>query len=133
MPTGIYYRGTPPLCSVKDCLRPYLATGLCSLHWQRRKAGVPFDAPLNARLSLRKPPKPKKIRRPGRGWINRGYRYFLVDGERVSEQRIVMSKVLGRPLLPSEIVHHRDEDKLNNDPSNLQIVTRSEHRAIHNG
>jgi very-short-patch-repair endonuclease len=28
---------SPKLCSVPDCGKPYLATGLCSKHWQRRK------------------------------------------------------------------------------------------------
>lgn len=29
-------------------------------------------------------------------------------------------------------VHHKDGDKLNNDISNLQILTRKEHEQIHN-
>ena len=28
-------------------------------------------------------------------------------------------------------IHHIDENKLNNHPSNLQILTREEHKAIH--
>ena len=38
---------------------------------------------------------------------------------------------LGRKLLSSEIVHHIDGNKLNNDPSNLTIVSRSKHIKIH--
>lgn len=34
-------------------------------------------------------------------------------------------------LLPGEIVHHIDEDKLNNCAWNLMKVTTSEHRIIH--
>ncbi len=48
------------------------------------------------------------------------------------EHRVVMSQVLGRPLLRSEHVHHKDNDGLNNDPDNLQVVSGSEHRKIHN-
>ena len=29
------------------------------------------------------------------------------------------------------IVHHRDEDKLNNDPTNLEMLTRAEHAILH--
>jgi hypothetical protein len=35
--------------------------------------------------------------------------------------RLVMEKVLGRPLLPSEVVHHKDKNKLNNTPENLTL------------
>ena len=46
--------------------------------------------------------------------------------------RVVMEQALGRPLLPNEIVHHRDGDKWNNDPSNLVVMTQSEHLTLHN-
>lgn len=37
------------------------------------------------------------------------------------EHRIVMARRLGRPLLPTETVHHIDGDMTNNSPSNLQL------------
>ena len=46
--------------------------------------------------------------------------------------RVVIEQVLGRKLLPNEIVHHRDGDKWNNDPSNLVVMTQSEHLTLHN-
>lgn len=39
----------------------------------------------------------------------------------VLEHRLVMARKLGRQLLPSETVHHKDGDQLNNDPDNLQL------------
>ena len=45
--------------------------------------------------------------------------------------RVVMENYLGRLLDTTEIVHHIDRDKTNNDISNLQLVTEDEHRALH--
>lgn len=39
----------------------------------------------------------------------------------VRQHRLVMEKVLGRYLLPTEEVHHKDGDPTNNDPSNLLV------------
>lgn len=49
----------------------------------------------------------------------------------VREHRLVMEQSLGRHLLPSEVVHHLDENTLNNDLSNLQIMSWKEHRVEH--
>lgn len=39
----------------------------------------------------------------------------------ILEHRLVMERVLGRELLPSEVVHHKDTDKQNNAPGNLEV------------
>lgn len=49
----------------------------------------------------------------------------------VREHRLVMSNSLGRPLTDEEIVHHKDENKKNNDLSNLEIMTNGEHTRLH--
>lgn len=45
--------------------------------------------------------------------------------------RIVAEQKIGRSLKKGEIVHHIDGNKRNNDPSNLMIITQSEHCALH--
>lgn len=55
--------------------------------------------------------------------------YVKIDG--VHEHRIVAEKMLGRPLTETEIVHHIDGDKHNNDPSNLAVMTQAEHMREH--
>lgn len=47
------------------------------------------------------------------------------------QHRVVMEKVLGRKLTSKEIVHHKDENKHNNPPSNLEVMTQAEHAKYH--
>lgn len=53
----------------------------------------------------------------------RGYAY---------EHRLVASKMIGRWVLPAEQVHHKDENKQNNIPGNLEVTASiAEHRVLH--
>ena len=45
-------------------------------------------------------------------------------GGYVYRYRLVMAGVLGRPLLRTELVHHTDGDCSNDDPENLEVMTR---------
>ena len=48
------------------------------------------------------------------------------------EHRIVAEQMLGRSLKPDEVVHHIDENKRNNDPSNLMVfATQADHAKWH--
>lgn len=48
----------------------------------------------------------------------------------VLEHRLVMEKHLGRYLLPTEVVHHKDKNKHNNAIENLEVFsTNAEHLA----
>ena len=42
-----------------------------------------------------------------------------------------MEEILGRPLRKGEIVHHKDGNKLNNHPDNLELMAQSEHIRRH--
>lgn len=45
--------------------------------------------------------------------------------------RIVAEKKLGRKLKPGEIVHHKDENKRNNDPNNIEVFKNQAEHARH--
>lgn len=45
--------------------------------------------------------------------------------------RVIMENHINRLLLPTEIVHHIDENKFNNDISNLRLMDSKEHNRMH--
>jgi len=61
-----------------------------------------------------------------------GY-YHVTDeqGRSMQAHRAVMEQVLGRKLAAWEDVHHLDGDRKNNDPTNLEVLGRSEHLRRH--
>ena len=74
----------------------------------------------------------QRIRRENRHVGGGGYIYLYRKGDPrlegtqrryMSEHRLVMEDILGRYLEPWENVHHRDGDRQNNHPDNLELWT----------
>ena len=106
-------------CLVDGCEAPQRGLGYCGEHYQRFKRN---GDPLKRQIAPR-----------GSGTINsQGYRVYEIDDKVVRESRKVMAEQLGRPLRLDEHVHHKDLNKLNNEPWNLQILTPSQHSKLHN-
>lgn len=59
------------------------------------------------------------------------YRAKKVNGTTKLVHRLVMEQHIGRELLPSECVHHKDGNGHNNHISNLEIMSRSDHAKHH--
>lgn len=106
-------------CSIDACTNSANAKGLCRTHYSR----------------LNRNGSPDKLVKPPSGplnWKIRPNGYVMArwkrDGQRfeLSQHRVVMEEMLGRPLLPHENVHHKNGIKHDNDPSNLELWTVSQ-------
>ena len=60
-----------------------------------------------------------------------GYRSVYNFSKGWQSEHVIVAEQFERPLNDNEVVHHKDFDKTNNLPSNLQIMTEADHKAFH--
>lgn len=96
--------------------------------WERKKR---FCSPSCCTLFRRRNGFPRS-QAEGSKWKDpEGYIFVKVGGQWIPEHRLVAEAKLGRGLKRSEVVHHRNGNKSDNRPENLEVVTRSRHMEIH--
>lgn len=65
-------------------------------------------------------------------FLDNGYKCKIGDdGKIIYIHREIMEQKLGRKLKKGELVHHDDENKLNNEPDNLKLSNNSKHAKHH--
>ena len=75
------------------------------------------------------------VKLTGRRWVDhRGYVRLAAEPPLgwIYEHRYVMQQKLGRRILPTEAVHHKNHDRQDNRPENLELMSAGEHIAHHN-
>jgi hypothetical protein len=112
-------RRTHFVCTVEGCGQPHDAKGYCHAHYNKwKRTGDPLTENVMAPA--------------GSGWVQHGYKYFTVDGKNIREHLIVAERAIGHALPVGVIVHHADENRLNNSPDNLVICPNHKyHHLLH--
>lgn len=102
---------SPRYCDIGGCERLHIAKGLCGAHYRRYWL---YDDPTHIEFTGEKQPAK--------------YRYVVAPDHpnanangTIAEHRLVMSEMLGRPLVKGENVHHKNGDTFDNRPENLEI------------
>ena len=120
-------RVMPKVCRIEGCEKTIEkgADGMCGMHAQRvRRYGDPnYVTPEAQRRANNREAMLRRVAEV------KPTTYRKRHGRH--EHRVVAEEMLGRPLKRNEIVHHIDGNKHNNDPSNLRVMTQSEHVRLH--
>lgn len=111
-------------CKEPGCARFVYAKGQCGGHYKRRVRDYAATGAV----------RPKA--RNGTGYVDPklGYRRVCRMGHPnatksnglIFEHTLVMSEMLGRPLMKGENVHHKNDIRTDNRPENLELWVRSQ-------
>jgi hypothetical protein len=138
------YRNTSKTCSSKDCWyklsgmmvsrTTYRQCVICGKDFPHRPS-EDSKGSIHTFCSMSCMNANKKLGLPFRQYL--AYDGYIVmsatdDGRKqIKLHRYLMEQFIGRKLLPREIVHHINNNKLDNRIENLKMMSRSEHNIVH--
>lgn len=119
-PKGGASRKIYEFCTMDDCDNKHLAKGFCSKHYRAFVAWVDKD-------------REECNRKQINPFRDSGYVTLYLPNHPncsvygvIMEHRVVMEKMIGRYLEPHENVHHKNGDRADNRPENLELWSRKQ-------
>jgi hypothetical protein len=111
-----------PECKANDCAKAAWSLGYCRTHYMRFKK---YGDPHAGVWHKRKKGEGKKWHKSKNGYILRIDHKSPHSGSngQVYQHREVMAEMLGRPLRKGENVHHKNGNRQDNRPENLELWT----------
>lgn len=115
----------PPHCTVEGCNKAVYLIGICCMHYTRKRnhGDVHYLTPEPVRRENNRKAQLKRIDEV------KPTTYRKLFGKH--EHRRVAEQMTGRKLKSNEHVHHKDGNKHNNDPSNLEVMPAEDHIRLH--
>ena len=102
-------------CTIEDCGKKHTALGLCQVHY---KEYIVFIDKNKKTVSWRKISNTND-----KGYVNvyTPTHPFASKSGLVKEHRLIMESILGRFLQPHENIHHKNGNRSDNRPENLEL------------